>query len=56
VKVVVDAANDRLYAVGSNGHIYLVEAVSTLSSGSHTAKDASLSNGGQLTAVAVNPN
>jgi len=47
---------ERLYAVGSNGHIYLIEAVSTLSSGTATAKDASLSNGGMLTAVAVNPN
>jgi len=54
--VVVDAANDRLYAVGSNGHIYLIEAVSTLTTGAATAKDASLSNGGTLTAVAVNPN
>ena len=56
LKVVVDAVNDRLYAVGSNGHIYLVEAASTLSTGAVTAKDASLSNGGMLTAVAVNPN
>ena len=55
LKVVVDTVNDRLYAVGSNGHIYLVEAVSTLSSGAATAKDASLSNGGMLTAVAVSP-
>jgi hypothetical protein len=56
LKVVVDAVNDRLYAVDSNGHIYLIETVSTLSSGTATAKDASLSNGGMLTAVAVNPN
>lgn len=35
---------------------YLVEAVSTLSSGPVTAKDASLSSGGMLTAIAVNPN
>src|SRR6267378_3246761 len=56
LKVVVDAVNDRLYAVGSNGHIYLIETASTLSSGTATAKDASLSNGGMLTAVAVNPN
>src|SRR5207247_649112 len=56
LKVVVDAVNDRLYAVGSTGHIYLVENVSTLSSGTATAKDAFLSNGGMLTAVAVNPN
>ena len=56
LKVVVDATHDRLYAVGFNGHIYLVENVSTLSSGAATAKDASLSNGGMLTAVAVNPN
>jgi DNA-binding beta-propeller fold protein YncE len=55
LSVLVDAANDRLYAVGSNGHIYLVEAVSTLSSGTATAKDASLSNGALLTAVAVSP-
>ena len=55
LKVAVDAVNDRLYAVGSNGHIYLIETVSTLSSGTATAKDASLSNGGILTAVAVNP-
>jgi len=55
VSVVVDAVNDRLYAVGSNGHIYLIEAVSTLTTGAATAKDASLSNGGMLTAVAVNP-
>ncbi len=41
--------------VGSNGHIYLVENVSMLLSGAVTAKDASLSNGGMLTAVAVNP-
>jgi len=56
LNVVVDTTHDRLYAVGFNGHIYLVEAVSTLSSGAVTAKDASLSNGGTLTAVAVNPN
>jgi len=56
LKVVVDSTHDRLYAVGSNGHIYLVENVSTLSPGAVTAKDASLSNGGMLTAVAVNPN
>jgi hypothetical protein len=55
LNVVVDTANDRLYAVGSNGHIYLVEGVSMLSSGAVTAKDASLSNGGMLTAVTVNP-
>jgi hypothetical protein len=55
LNVVVDSVNDRLYAVGSNGHIYLIEAVRTLSSGTATAKDASLSNGGVLTAVAVNP-
>jgi hypothetical protein len=55
LNVVVDTVTDRLYAVGSNGHIYLVEAVSTLSTGSATAKDASLSNGGMLTAVTVNP-
>ncbi len=56
LKVVVDTTHDRLYAVGANGHIYLVENVSTLSPGAVTAKDASLSNGGMLTAVAVNPN
>jgi hypothetical protein len=56
LKVVVDTTHDRLYAVGSNGHIYLVEAVSTLSPGAVAAKDTSLSNGGMLTAVAVNPN
>jgi len=56
LSVLVDSVNDRLYAVGSNGHIYLVEAVGTLTSGTATAKDASLSNGGMLTAVAVNPN
>ena len=56
LKVVVDTTHDRLYAVGSNGHIYLVENVSTLPPGAVTAKDASLSNGGMLTAVAVNPN
>ena len=56
LKVVVDATHDRLYAVGLNGHIYLVENVSTLSSGAATAKDASLSNGGMLTAIAVNSN
>jgi hypothetical protein len=55
LSVVVDTVTDRLYAVGSNGHIYLIEAVSTLSTGSATAKDASLSNGGMLTAVTVNP-
>jgi hypothetical protein len=55
LNVVVDTVTDRLYAVGSNGHIYLIEAVSTLSSGAATAKDASLSNGGVLTAVTVNP-
>jgi hypothetical protein len=55
LSVAVDPANDRLYAVGANGHIYLVEAVSTLASGAVTAKDASLSNGGMLTAVTVNP-
>ncbi len=55
LNVVVDTVTDRLYAVGSNGHIYLIEAVSTLSSGTATAKDASLSNGGMLTAVTVNP-
>jgi len=55
LSVLVDPANDRLYAVGSNGHIYLIEAVSTLSSGTATAKDASLSNGAMLTAVAVSP-
>ena len=54
LNVVVDATHDRLYAVGFNGHIYLVENVSTLSSGAATAKDASVS-GGMLTAVAVNP-
>jgi hypothetical protein len=54
LNVVVDPVNDRLYAVGSNGHIYLVEAVSTLSSGPATAKDASVS-GGTLTAVSVSP-
>ncbi len=56
LRVVVDATHDRLYAVGSNGHIYLVENVSMLLSGAAFAKDASLSNGGMLTAVAVNPN
>jgi len=56
LKVVVDTTHDRLYAVGSNGHIYLVENVSTLPPGAVAAKDASLSNGGMLTAVAVNPN
>ncbi len=56
LKVVVDTTHDRLYAVGANGHIYLVENVSTLSPGAVAAKDASLSNGGMLTAVAVNPN
>ena len=55
LSVLVDSVNDRLYAVGSNGHIYLIEAVSTLSSGTATAKDASLSNGGILTAVTVHP-
>lgn len=55
LNVVVDVTHDRLYAVGFNGHIYLVENVSTLSSGAATAKDASVS-GGTLTAVAVNPN
>jgi hypothetical protein len=55
VSVVVDTTHDRLYAVGLNGHIYLVETVSMLSTGAVTAKDASLS-GGTLTAVAVNPN
>ena len=55
LSVLVDPANDRLYAVGSNGHIYLIEAVSTLSSGTATAKDASLSSGALLTAVAVSP-
>ncbi len=55
LKVVVDTTHDRLYAVGSNGHIYLVETVSMLLSGTAPAKDASLSNGGMLTAVAVNP-
>jgi len=34
----------------------LLEAVRTLLTGAATAKDASLSNGGMLTAVAVNPN
>lgn len=56
LNVVVDTVNDRLYAVGFNGHIYLVEAVSTLPSGVATAKDASLPGGGMLTAIAVNPN
>lgn len=56
LKVVVDGPNDRLYAVGSTGHIYLIEAASTLTTGNATAKDASLSNGGMLTAIAVNPN
>ena len=51
----MDSANDRLYAVGSNGHIYLIEAVGTLTTGNASAKDASLSNGGTLTAVTVNP-
>ena len=55
LNVVVDTTHDRLYAVGFNGHIYLVENVSTLSSGPATAKDASVP-GGTLTAVAVNPN
>ena len=55
LSVAVDSTNDRLYAVGSNGHVYLVEAVSTLSTGPVTAKDASLSSGGMLTAIAVNP-
>lgn len=55
LSVAVDSGSDRLYAVGSNGHIYLVEAVGTLTSGAVTAKDASLSNGGMLTAVTVNP-
>ena len=55
LNVVVDTTHDRLYAVGFNGHIYLVENVSTLSSGPATAKDASVS-GDMLTAVAVNPN
>jgi hypothetical protein len=56
LNVVVDVTHDRLYAVGSNGHIYLIEAVSTLSTGTAAAKDASLSNGGVLTAVTINPN
>jgi hypothetical protein len=55
LSVSVDSTNDRLYAVGSNGHIYLVESVNTLTSGTVTAKDASLSNGGTLTAVVVAP-
>ncbi len=55
LSVLVDPVNDRLYAVGSNGHIYLIETVSMLSSGNAAAKDASLSNGGMLTAVAVSP-
>src|SRR6266496_1959063 len=46
LKVVVDTTHDRLYVVGANGHIYLVENVSTLSPGAVAAKDASLSNGG----------
>lgn len=54
LKVAVDAVNDRLYAVGANGHVYLVESAST-ASGAVTAKDASVA-GGTLTAVAVNPN
>jgi hypothetical protein len=54
LNVVVDPVHDRLYAVGFNGHIYLVENVSTLPSGAVTSKDASVS-GGTLTAVAVNP-
>ena len=53
LNVAVDAANDRLYAVGANGHVYLVESASA-ASGSVTAKDASVA-GGMLTAVAVNP-
>ncbi len=56
LSVLVDSVNDRLYAVGSNGHIYLIEVVSTLLTGTTSAKDGSLSNGGMLTAVAVNPN
>jgi hypothetical protein len=55
LNVVFDPVNDRLYAVGLSGHIYLVENVGTLSSGTVSAKDASLPNGGMLTAVAVNP-
>jgi hypothetical protein len=55
LNVTVDTAHDRLYAVGFNGHIYLVENVSTLSSGPATAKDASVT-GATLTAVVVNPN
>jgi hypothetical protein len=54
LSVVVDTAADRLYAVGFNGHIYLVENVSTLSPGPAVAKDASVS-GGMLTAVTVSP-
>ena len=54
LNVVVDTTHDRLYAVGFNGHIYLVENVSTLPSGPATAKDASVS-GSTLTAVAINP-
>jgi DNA-binding beta-propeller fold protein YncE len=55
LSVLVDSVNDRLYAVGSTGHIYLIDAVSTLSTGTASAKDASLSNGAILTAVAVSP-
>ena len=56
LNVVVDTVHDRLYAVGVDGDIYLVENVSTLTTGMATAKAAVPSAGGMLTAVAVNPN
>jgi hypothetical protein len=54
LNVVVDAANDRLYAIATNGHVYVVDNVSTLTAGVAPAKDASVS-GATLTAVTVNP-
>lgn len=54
LSVTVDTTNDRLYAIGANGHVFLVEAVSTLNSGAVTAKDASVT-GATLKGVAVGP-
>ena len=54
LSVTVDTTNDRLYAIGANGHVFLVEAVSTLMTGAVAAKDASVT-GGTLKGVAVSP-
>ena len=54
LSVTVDTTNNRLYAIGANGHIFLVEVVSTITTGTFSFKDGSVT-GGTLKGVAVSP-